>query len=578
MPPLPRLRIGPLADIAAAAPRLSPASALAGLERAETLAQRIDPNDLYPLARVIADLRPDSASSAPDDGSSVVGAALLADLAALAEHLAAAAKLDPAQHAAPAWLDAASVCKRWGVSRSTLDRYRKRGLLGRRLETTPGRTRLVFAADRVEAFAAVHRPALERAGSFTRITPVEEARIRRRADRYRRVLGWSTSRTAQRIAEHFGRSPEAVRLLLVKTDDGVSRRAPVRARERAIIARAAAWGVEVDRLAERFGRSEGSIYRALVQAHAERLARLRPEPPAWDEDAGRFNALDAASTFLDHAPVQTGLGRPAPTSLAELLTLVEAAEPLTPAVERALARAYWFLRHAAGVAINALPRHNPPRSAQRAAGQPASGVDDIETMLRWAARVKAELVRSQLPLVVRSVEAAAERPVSALAPAQVGAVYSLAIGTVAEAVERHDPFKSGRLAAQAGLALNRSIAAWWRSTHAPADRPGAARARPTPPERVTLDDFTLALCPWQRELDLPAGMRRVLGEAPEPARTLIAQRMGWQVPLADGAVIGGGPPRSLAQIADALATPVWRVVRLEGQAVRALRARARGTA
>ena len=65
-------------------------------------------------------------------------------------------------------------------------------------------------------------------------------------------------------------------------------------------------------------------------------------------------------------------------------------------------------------------------------------------------------------------------------------------------------------------------------------------------------------------------MRRVLAAAAEPGRTLVAQRMGWQIPLPDGSAAGGSPPRSLAQLALQMRKPVWRVARLEGEALRAL--------
>lgn len=594
MPSLPRLRIGPLADIAARAAALPADPARAMLQRAESLADRVDPERLYPLAGVLADLRADrpAPSTPEDDDSSVVGAALLADLPSLVEHLSAAARLDPREYTPPAWLDAAAVCKRWGVSRSTLDRYRKRGLVGRRIEPRAGRPKLVFASARVEIFEARHRPGLERAGSFTRISAGESERMLRRAARYQRVLGWSPSRAAARIAERFGRSHEAVRQLLLRRgptpgvpasfSPGVPPAPPVHAREREIIARAARFGVSVERLAQRFDRSEGSIYRSLVLAHAERLVALGLDPAPWEDASERFTAPDAPRVFLDHASVQTNLGRPAPSTLAALVALVDADEPLTPGTERALARAHAFLRHRAALLIAALPRHNPPRVAPEgldAALTPGGppGVDEIETVLRWASRLKAELVRSQLPLAVRTIEGAIERPLASLTPAQAAGAYELAVGTLSEALERHDPFRAGRIAAQAGLALNRTVAAWWRSTHAPAGaRPGAARVRATPPELVPLPDFTVSLSPWQRELDLPPRLRSVLSTADDASRTLVAHRMGWQVPLPDGTTIGGGPPRSLAQIANETRKPAWRIARLEGQSVRALLAAARG--
>jgi len=566
MPPLPRLKVPALAELAGQL-RYTPAKAARRqLEAAEALAGQVDPEGTYPEDWIVFRLtgyRPDLKNPAL-----IKGDALLRDLSPLIEHLCIAADLseadllrgDGAQGDGAAWLTAEEVCARWRISRRTLDRYRREGLLARRVAVTNGRARhrLVFSGSAVEAFAAARGERLAAAAAFSRIDPDTEERIIRWAARYRARLGWSRGQVSRRLAEKTGRSAETIRQLLIRADAGQREpifgdRAAAKAAQREVIERACSrsCGVDAAELAERLGLSPASVYRILAQRRADRLRTLARQmgAAAWSESP--LPAPPASSA------AQRGLGRPGPRTLAEMLEYVAAATPEGPRVEHERAQAYWRLR---GEALR--------RAASLERASPAiAEIDEVETLLRWAARVKAEMVRSQLPLAVRTIEAFAGRPLTALPARAAGQAARLGIDAVIEGVERFDPAKGGRLAAPVSLALSRVVSQWVKGDGAAwvGEGPSTRAAPRCDPETVDLDDFTQRVCSWQAWLEPDPRVREGLGRVTAEQAALLVQRYGW----AWGDDEGAGPPQTLAAIGARLGVIPARVSRLEQQAMRA---------
>src|SRR5205823_5996629 len=104
-----------------------------------------------------------------------------------------------------------------------------------------------------------------------------------------------------------------------------------------------------------------------------------------------------------------------------------------------------FLRSEAAGLIGKLSRLQPS----------ASGIDRIETMLRWAARLKAELVRSQLRVMLEALHARLGRPVEQVPAGVLVRLLSSAIAAVGDAVDAFDVARGGRLAAAAGLGVDK---------------------------------------------------------------------------------------------------------------------------
>lgn len=550
MPPLPRIRTGALADLADQL-RFVPRDTLRRqIARAEDLAGEIDPEGRYPEEWVV--FRVTGYRTELNEPSVLVGGALLSDLSAFVERLSASVPEAWGELPPGAFLDAGALCARWKVSRKTLERCRRRGLIAYRVTGGNGRARLAFPLPGVERFESRHRDGLARAGSFSRIPEEVERRMVRRAAVYRRRLGCSLNQAARRLAARYGRSLEAVRQVLRRAEA----RAPARTftepppplpRERRLIDRAARLVIEPAAIAERLGRTTASIRRVIVDHRAARLRALGPALPA--PKAGRPRDDDV----LAHPAVRSGLGAPGET---DLLAFVEAARDQAAPdaeAERARAVAYHALLARTAAVIRALPEH----------GARASHVDEAEALLRWAARLKVELVRAQLPVVIRSLEAAAGRRLEEIRSAVLVPLIEQALAAGAEAVDAFDPARSGRagrLAAPTGLAVTRVATRSVREHTSDFGPPVGARATPQLRAGVPIADWTRRVAPWQTFLEPDPRVRAALPALDEASRRLLVLRCGW-----------AGPPLTLRQLAGTLGRTVMKAAILERRALRAAR-------
>jgi hypothetical protein len=318
---------------------------------------------------------------------------------------------------------------------------------------------------------------------------------------------------------------------------------PPSARERELIARATWLAIDPALTAARLGRSVPSVRRA---ADDERAARLRVLP-------GVLPAGTDATASWRGEPVSSGLGAPGETDLLRFIRAARSGGVVLGAVERPRTLAYRALLSRAASGIAALPPH----------GAGANDLDRIETDLRWAVRLKAELVRSQLPLLVRTIESVLARPMEEIRAGLLVGLVAQALGALSEAVDAFEPGKGGRLAGPAGLALTRIATRFVR------DQPregGRARATALLAEGVTIPDWARRLCPWQafqgrRWLEPDARVRLVMPTDLE--RRLLDRRYGW-----------GPAPATLREAALELGMTPMRAAAMEREAVhRALTSR-----
>lgn len=530
---------------------LAPDDLGACIERAEALVGTIDPEALYAEDALLAQLagRPGEV----DNPGMVVGRALLADLSALVEALSEAAGQTRAD-LGPGAMSADALAERWSVSRKTVARYRRAGLVSRRV-LAGSRTEVVFSAGAVERFERLHGARLDRAARFTRRTDEEFSRLEREARRYRARFGWSLNRVARRVAERRGRSVEGVRQALRRIDAGAAEpifgaSGPPGARERAMFARAQRRGIEPSEIAERAGRSVASVRRGATEHRATELRGLDLAGPGLKT----FEREDAREVLLAPDAARTGLGAGGVDDLGDFLADARARRVPDRATEDARAVALHFLRHDARRRIDTL---------STTTAEP-SEVDRAETDLRWASLLKAELVRPHLTLIVETLEPAVGSRLEDLPARELRDILGRALGAASHAIDRHDPSRGGRVAAAIGLSVSR-VAAEWSHAHPggasePTGRPRAARAlSPGEPFR----DWTLALDPWQRHLAVDSRVRGVLGALDERSRTVLALRHG--IDAGEGSP---GPPRTLAETAETLGTSVVHAARFERQAVR----------
>lgn len=570
MPALPRISSVVLADLANQLRFASPEAARRHVEHAEALATIIDLDQPYPedwLVSVITGYRPDLAQPAL-----VAGAALLRDLGPLVERLSVAARFASADVAG--WPGVPELMARWRVSRRTLERYRRLGLTARVVRVTPaalhpprgGHTRLAFAPAGVAWFESRHPALLAAAGAFNRVDPARRATVLKRARRYRAALGWSRAAAARRLAATLGGSAAAIERLLVRYDARAAspifpRRAPLPEAQARAVERWLRRGASVSAVARRVGRTPAGVRRLALGV---RLAALAELALPIEEGAP---AIDLARP----APALTlGLGRPPAATLAELLARTEAEGWPDAGAERDRALAFRALRGRAASAIAALIG---PGDAQPLPPS-AAAIDAIFTDLRWAARLKVELVGSQQRLLLATLEGRLGRGIVHVPGGVAASALDAGFAALLEAVERFDPSKGGRLAGPANVMLARALARWSAGPGAGWAVVGPAAAAPLraslviDPSAVALADWTTHAAAWQSLVEPDPRVRAGLVDLDDFERRVLMLRFGWLV----------GPPLTRADLAAELGITPLRAARAERRAIaRALRPAAKSS-
>lgn len=500
MPRLSRIRLRALEELARElrfAPRPAAARHVAAVLE---LATEIDPARAYAedwVEHRITGYRKKSAEAVQ-----LVGEAVLADLSALAERLSNQSKLESAD-LGQELLSLRTLRERWAISHRTIERYRRKGLIGLRVRGASGRLQLVFPKSNILWFERASGARLAAAREYTRLTPEGQDRIVRAALRVRSEAANSLARVSAAVAEECGVSAGVARAVL-RAHEAFAPPARHDHRQRRIAFRAWVRGVGPAEIAGRLRTTRATVHRLINAERAVMLRTLELEghPPPRTAKAG---------AILGVAAVREGLGAPADSDAARLAEAADVPSVPDPERERSLAQAYHMLRSRARDAIAAMPR------------TPGGAVlDRIETDLRWAALLKVELVRGERALIVRTIEERAGVGLLELAPSDIRRWLPVALAAASEAVDRFDPFKRGRLAAPISLALARALAG----------------LKPTEPGRrahasaVPIDDWSRRVAPWQRWLDAPVRVPK--GEAD------LAVRLRYG--------LGLGPPLTLEQL------------------------------
>lgn len=529
--------------------RFAPREALLRLiERAEAVADEIDPEAEYPRDWVIFRIT----GYRPEDSLTlnVPGRVLRADLGAAIDRWceAAAITIDDVR----GWLTPNELAAKWSVSGKTIARLRGEGLTARRVLGLRGRWITMIDPDRAEAFRTRNAERIRDASVFTRLTERERASVVRRAQRYRGRFGCSLNQAAARIATRFGRSHEAIRQILQRHEASratFGERGPLTDAHAARILRALAWGIDPDRLAERYGRDARAIRLAALNERARRLKAMVPTATVW-EGSGSIPASAWRSRW-----VTEDLGAPGPRSLGRLVSLARSTPPIQAESER----------------IRTMVRRAlVSRSMEATASLPSSGirafsVEAIEVDLIWASRVKAELIRSMLGVLIRTIETATGVPIERLRVPACVALVQAGLGALSETVDGFEPGKGGRLAGSAAVPLNRALQATLKRIGSEAVMP-AGRAL-VPFDLASIEDFTRRVDPWQRWLEPPPWLMRAVranGRAEEAI--IVAERFGI-----------GGPPQPLGAMAASRGMPLPVLARRLRAAMQALAQRGAAT-
>ena len=392
------------------------------MDAAEQLLDDIEPERLYPddfIVYRITSYRIDR----PDASTSVVGDALTRDLVNFIQQLSWDLSLDPEQPRGRA-VGMDELARRLGVSRRTLQRCRKAGLVMHWVRREGGRRVLSCFPDALDRFLERHGERLVRASRMTRLSIEEqEALVRGAGELVACEPGASLNEIAARLAAESGRGHETIRRLLRRNEERAtkplfSEHGPLRDRDIEMSIRARRRGVPARRIADHFGKSPDALHRAVLRHRRRRLAAI---PIAWSSPGGGDELL------LQEDAVRFGLPHPScpGTSGAGEGTAIEPGLDL-----RAL-----NLLHAR--AAQGLEVMSPSPTVVE--------LDEVETDLRWATMLHLRLVLLAWGPVGRIIEERLQQPLEAL-PREARLLYrDLSLGVINDQIERSDPNEADEL-------------------------------------------------------------------------------------------------------------------------------------
>ena len=252
-----------------------PPRRLEQLKRAEQLLTEIDSTRDYPyqfLCFRVSDYR-----SEAYPGLLIPGEDVIHDLGLWINELAVSLPAIPVEDVEEEVLTIDEISKKLNVTTKTINRWRKRGLIGIPVVAN-GRRQMGFIPSLVDPFLVANKVRLEKSGRFTLLSQAEKDEILRRAGRFARFGVGSLSEVSRRIARRLGRSPETVRYTIKNYDREHPEQAlypdvtgPLDDSAKQIIYNSFRRGMDVDTLAKNFQRNRSSVYRVLSEIRAQRL-------------------------------------------------------------------------------------------------------------------------------------------------------------------------------------------------------------------------------------------------------------------------------------------------------------------
>lgn len=443
MPRRSLIRCPAIRDLAAQVRFASRSALLRQVERAEALAAELEAGRDYPddwLVFRITGFAPKNIEPALRRG-----AELLADLSALVEHLCDRAKATTDDMPAGS-IGINDLCERWGITRKTIERLRRTGLIARRIRqpADPRRVQLCFSPGIVQLFEARNPRLASPPERAERIGPEERARAVAWATRLHARTGCSLHTAAQRLAQRTGRSTASMRRVLSAVEAGApvfTVKGGLTPRMRAVSWRAFRWAIAPRRIGERLGVTGATAKRG---AWLHRLALLRAVCRAIPAEPPLPDGADP-EMYLDEPSVTGGLGAPLDLSPGAIVARADEPSP-GPRREHELACACRALHLRAVATVRDISTTSPR----------GSDMDRAETDLRWAALLERELLRLALPVVARNV---LEHAGADAGEAVRARLICAGVQAAVDALARFDPFEGGRLAGAITLPVSRAVAA-----------------------------------------------------------------------------------------------------------------------
>jgi RNA polymerase sigma factor (sigma-70 family) len=372
-----------------------PPRRLEQLKRAERLLAEVSSDKQYPYQYVcfrVTDYRPDAY---PD--LLIGGEDLQNDLGLMIAELAGSLPAVPVDEMSePVWT-LEQMSEHLNVTTKTLNRWRKRGLIGLPVLCN-GRRQVGFLPSLVGPFLDSNRERVQQSGRFSQMSEEEKDDILRRARRLARVTHSTLTEVSRRIARRLGRSAEAVRYTIKNFDRKHPEQAlfpevtgPLDAGAKQLIFNSYRRGMPVDTLARRFQRTRTSIYRVINEVRAQRLLDQpldHIDNADFDNPAKEAEIMAPMPDAEAYEAARRGMRVPkdAPPELASLYEM-----PLLSREQEAhLFRQMNFLKHKAQKLCAQL---EPSRARTEDLGA-------IEALRDQAQRIKEMLVNCNMRLVV----------------------------------------------------------------------------------------------------------------------------------------------------------------------------------
>ena len=360
------------------------------VDKAEQLLLELDPSRQYPYHEIcerITDFKPSMYPDLVVDGNDAIH-----DLGLFVEDMSASTSLSAEQAGEPV-LTVDDLSQKFNVSTKTVDRWRKRGLVGRRFRFG-NRSRIGFLTSSVDRFVRDHRDEVRRGSRFSQLSDDEREEIVRKARRLARH-GACPAEVSKRLSKTFDRSAETIRYTLRQYDEQHRENAvfpnassPLSAGKRRDIFQKFQRGVPVQDLAEEACRTRTSIYRILSEERAEQLF----EQPIDFMDSPDFHKSDAERLILGPPPEvdKKGSRVKPPPGLPPYLASLYSIPLLTREEEVHYFRKMNYLKSKASKLREKLDRTHP-RSRD---------LDQLQSLVAQAVEIKNFLIRSNLRLVV----------------------------------------------------------------------------------------------------------------------------------------------------------------------------------
>ncbi|MFH5806749.1 sigma-70 family RNA polymerase sigma factor [Alienimonas sp. DA493] len=527
---------------------------LAWVRRAERLSGRLDPDAAYDandLRRSLEGADDEAPAAAEADGEETVsGEEALRNLRLFAEDLSTTAGLSAEEVGEPV-LTVDEIAKKLGVSGKTVDRWRDRGLVSRKLKLD-GRRRVGFLQSTVDRFVRERADEIEQGRKTVTLSDADRGRIVRKA-RSLANGGFTPPQIAKQLSEEFGRSPDSIRSLLRDFERKNPDRPVFRVRpgdltraEKEEILRRRRRGWTLARLAKSFSRTKPTIKRALHELRAE---EVMGEPPAY-MDSPEFHTPDADEVILCEPPKKDKPHRRirVPSGLPPYLASLYNYPLLTREDEQYWFRKMNYLKFKAATLREEIGDSTPTEEQ----------LDNLEAWTREAIDVKNFLTRSNLRLVVSIAKRHIKPGANFFEMVSDGNV------SLMRAVEKFDYTKGNKFSTYATWAIMKNFARSIPQEHRQLDRFRTGK------EEVFQFSQEERANPYMDELT-NTRQRKVIGdilmELDDRERDILRYRYGLEQ---------GSEPQTLEQVGNRFGVTKERIRQLEGRALKKLKKHAEG--